>query len=292
MSDTTDARVARDPDDPADPAQIAGYLDRIGYRDSPSELLPTGELLSALHLSHLYAVPFENLDIPLGRRIELDLAELYGKIVTRRRGGFCYELNGLFAWLLESLGFKLRRLSARVFGDDGPGPDFDHMLLLVELDEPRIADVGFGDSFLEPLPLHTAPVQQGGCDYRLREEGDTWTLDQRQRGKDWAPQYVFTLDNHALSDFSPMCEFQQTSPSSPFTRKSVCSRATPEGRITLANGRLIVTSDVRREERDVRDLGDYRALLWAHFGFNPGDSRHGDRLLRKHADWAPPAADR
>ena len=280
-----------DPEDQADRTQTASYLERIGFRHRQTDLAPTLELLSALHLSHLYAVPFENLDIALDRPIELDFAALYGKIVTRRRGGFCYELNGLFAWLLESLGFKLSRLSARVCGDEGPGPEFDHMLLLVDLGEPWIADVGFGDSFLEPLPLDSSPRQQSDGHYRLRRDGDAWTLDQRRGGSDWAPQYVFTLDEHSLGDFHPMCQFQQTSPASPFTRKSVCSRATPEGRVTLSNGRFIVTANGQREERAVRDIGDYRALLRAHFGFNLDESPQADRLLRTREEWAASTPD-
>jgi arylamine N-acetyltransferase len=99
----------------------------------------------------MLTVPFENLDIPLGHPIVLSLPSFYDKIVRRRRGGFCYELNGLFGWLLEQLGFAVLMLSALVFHGVPPGPEFDHLVLLIEMEERLIADVGFGDSFLEPL---------------------------------------------------------------------------------------------------------------------------------------------
>src|SRR5512147_1356301 len=132
---------------------VQAYLRRIDYR---GELDPTAATLHALHRAHLLSVPFENLDIHLSRPIVLDQDALFDKIVTRRRGGFCYELNGLFALLLEQLGYKVTRLAARVVGtDDSLGPQFDHLTLQVQCPDeshsPWLADVGFGDSFLEPL---------------------------------------------------------------------------------------------------------------------------------------------
>src|SRR5512145_1406842 len=107
---------------------VDSYLARIGYA-GPLRTEP--QVLRDLHRAHMHSVPFENLDIHLGRRIELGLEPIYDKIVRRRRGGFCYELNGLFAWLLERLGFELQRHSARVFGAAGLGPEFDHLTLQV-----------------------------------------------------------------------------------------------------------------------------------------------------------------
>src|SRR5271169_327828 len=128
---------------------VQAYLQRIEY-DGPRR--PSAACLRALHRQHLFTVPFENLDIPLGNPIVLDLAHLFDKIVVRRRGGFCYELNGLFGELLTAMGFKVQMLAARVHRDDGPfGPEFDHMLLKVELEEPWLADVGFGESFVNPI---------------------------------------------------------------------------------------------------------------------------------------------
>ncbi|MEO6393687.1 MAG: arylamine N-acetyltransferase, partial [Pyrinomonadaceae bacterium] len=125
--------------------QLDRYLTRIGYAGS-TEVSP--QTLRDLQLAHLYSVPFENLDISAGRYIRLDLDRLFEKIVNERRGGFCYELNGLFSAMLRSLGFSVDRLAAGVANKSGGfGPKFDHLTLLVHLPEPYLADVGFGDSF-------------------------------------------------------------------------------------------------------------------------------------------------
>ncbi|MDV3350291.1 arylamine N-acetyltransferase [Leptolyngbyaceae cyanobacterium CCMR0082] len=242
---------------------IESYLRRIGYC-GPRE--PTTETLKQLHRAHMLAVPFENLDILLGRPITLSLASFYDKIVQHRRGGFCYELNGLFGWLLEQLGFTVVLLSAQVFNGDQPGPEFDHLVLLVEMEERLIADVGFGDSFLEPLRLDAgAEDVQYGCSYRLIESG-TDRLLQRRRESTWESQYVFSLTPHQLAEFSTMCEHQQTSLESAFKQKSLCSLATRDGRITLSNNRLIVTAGGQRQEQMVADEKAYRNLLKSKFG--------------------------
>jgi N-hydroxyarylamine O-acetyltransferase len=123
----------------------------------------------------------------LGRPIELSVAAFYDKIVRHRRGGFCCELNGLFGWLLEDLGFEVSLLSGRVFDGAEEGPDFDHMVLLVDMEEPWIADVGFGDSFLEPLRLDAGvEVVQGVTSYRLTESDGEWLLETGGED-DWEP---------------------------------------------------------------------------------------------------------
>jgi N-hydroxyarylamine O-acetyltransferase len=215
----------------------------------------------------MLAVPFENLDIPLRRPIVLDEGLLFDKIVRRRRGGFCYELNGLFSALLRDLGFDVQRLSARVSdGDGGFGIEFDHMTLLVQLDEPYLADVGFGDSFLEPLRLNVreAQVQERGS-YLLREEGVHMTYLQLEEDA-WKLQYLFRMQPYALSDFAQSCVYHQTSPESSFTQRRVCSIATPEGRITLSNMKLIVTKNGSKEERIVESEDEYNVLLRERFG--------------------------
>ncbi len=256
---------------------VAAYLHRIGY-DGPREA--TAETLRRLHRAHMVAVPFENLDIHLGRPIVLSLPLLFEKIVGRRRGGFCYELNGLFAWLLQELGFSMTMHAARVFDEGQPGPDFDHMTLLVGADDKILADVGFGDSFLDPQPFDAEARDPYGRSYRLVEREGKWVLQQRKPEAVWEPQYVFSMPPRRLDEFEAMCHYQQTSPESHFTQKSVCSRATPDGRVTLANGRLIVTAGGRREERAVVSVDEYRTLLRAHFGFDLEDEAPVDRLMQ------------
>lgn len=255
---------------------------------------PTLPLLQTLHEAHMLAVPFENLSIHYSQPIVLRDEALYDKIVRRHRGGFCYELNGLFAWLLRQLGFEVTLLSAEVAqAKGGYSPEFDHLALLVhQMDGTDwIADVGFGDSFRRPLRLR-ADVEQDGADgrlYRLREDQQDdgreaerteqrqrtyWIVQQRddtgdtgdQDATQWAPQYRFTLQPHALADFTARCQYHQTSPESHFTQQRICSLALPLGRISLSDMRLITTIQGSREERVVRSDEEYRELLAQSFG--------------------------
>jgi len=148
----------------------AAYLQRINY-DGPRT--PSAETLRQLHLAHLLSVPFENLSIHWREPIVLSDDALFEKIVRRQRGGFCYELNGVFAALLRSLGFNVTMLSAEVANDKGEfGPPFDHMTLVVTLEDRWLADVGFGDSFREPLLLdEREPQVQGDDAFRIEETG-------------------------------------------------------------------------------------------------------------------------
>ena len=247
---------------------VPAYLDRIRYE---GPLTPRTEVLRSLHRAHMFAVPFENLDIGLGREIVCDEGRVLHKIVTERRGGFCYEMNGAFAGLLRALGFKVTLLSARVSGGDGgDGPEFDHLALRVELEQDWLADVGFGDSFVEPLLLEPGLEQeQFGRRYRLISADRGLCLEANADGA-WTKQYGFTLQARQLSEFAAMCHYHQTSPDSPFTRKRVCSLATAEGRITVSGDKLIETRNGVREERALTE--DERvAILHERFGVNlPG----------------------
>jgi N-hydroxyarylamine O-acetyltransferase len=242
---------------------IRHYLERIGYQGS---LEPTLATLQALHQAHMHTVPFENLDISLGRTIQLDEASLYKKIIEEKRGGFCYELNGLFAQLLRTLGFRVDLLSAGVArATGGFGPEFDHLTLLVHLDEDWLADVGFGDSFRQPLRLQAGLIQeQKWGRYRLERDGEYWLT--QEGNEEWKSGYRFTLQPHLLKDFSEMCHYHQTSPESGFTKHRTCSLATSYGRITLSDLRLITTRYGRREERAVADQEEYNVLLFEEFG--------------------------
>lgn len=245
---------------------LPAYFQRIGYA-GPAE--PTLDVLRALHRAHLLAVPFENLDIGLKRPIVLDEEKLIEKIVARRRGGFCYEMNGVFAAALREIGFRVTLLSARVPNEKGEiGPEFDHMALRVDLEQPWLADVGFGrDAFFEPLPLaEGVETTQHGVAYRLRHPDGRWLAECRNGGRDWALLYDFTLIPRQLEDFAPMCQWQQTSLHSHFTRGRVCSRLTEEGRITLSDLRLIVTTEGKREERELAGEEEFRAILRQRFG--------------------------
>jgi N-hydroxyarylamine O-acetyltransferase len=240
------------------------YLKRMNYSGS---LDPNAETLRQLQVAHLLSVPFENLSIHAGEPIVLNDMDLFNKLVVRRRGGFCYELNGLFAALLRSLGFDVQMLSASVANSEGVwGPEFDHMTLLVTLEDRWLADVGFGDSFVEPLLLDERAEQvQGSRRYRIDEQDGRLMLLQKVEDSDWKPQYRFTLEPHVYSDYDEMCRYQQTSPESHFTRHRICSKLTSDGRITISNKRLITTKGNVKEERELGDDEVSKALR-EHFG--------------------------
>lgn len=239
---------------------VPAYLDRIGYTGPTA---PTAETLREIHRHHMQTVPFENLDIFRARPIVIDADAFVDKIVNRRRGGFCYELNGAFAELLAALGFQVTLLSGHFQRPDGSrGPEFDHLALRVDLDEPWLADVGFGDSFVEPLLLKTGIEQgQNGELFRIVEAGDSFQVERQQKA-----EYLFTLVPRQLSDFAAMCQYHQTSPDSHFTQKRMCSRATSTGRITLSDLRLIITENGIRQERILDSEQDWHATLQQYFG--------------------------
>jgi N-hydroxyarylamine O-acetyltransferase len=243
----------------------AAYLERIGYsgRVSPDE-----ETLRQIHRAHLLAVPFENLDIAWGKRIKVNQEAFVRKVVERQRGGFCYELNGAFAVLLGALGFRVTLLSARVAREDGSyGSEFDHLALRVDLKQPWLADVGFGDSFIDPLRMEAGLEQdQTVGRFRIEQAGDALRLERRRVDGEWKPEYRFSLEPRRLEEFEEMCHYHQTSPQSSFTQKRVCSLATSKGRVTLSDMKLITTSDGGRTERLLESDAEWRAVLADHFG--------------------------
>ena len=246
---------------------IDAYLKRINYTGS---LAVTAETLRQLQLAHLRTVPFENLSVHAGEPIVLAEDLLFTKIVESRRGGFCYEANGLFAALLRGLGFDVAMLAAGVAKKQGGfGPIFDHMTLMVTLSERWLVDVGFGDSFLEPLLLDSRDEQvQGARSFRLVDDMDHLILMRRIQGGEWEPQYCFTLQAYTFADYEEMCRFHQTSPDSHFTKGRVCSLATEDGRVTLSDMRLITTfgPEQRREEQTLTTQEEYDAILQDRFG--------------------------
>lgn len=258
---------------------VTAYCARIGYTGPHA---PRLAILRQLHRAHLLTVPFENLDIALGRPIQLDETTLFEKIVRQQRGGFCYELNGLFAALLRQLGFQVSLLSAGVYSQQRGqfGEPFDHLALHVDLEQPWLVDVGFGDSFRTPLALDTTDEQtdlpatslppalmEGVWQDRYRLTGTAQrTYQRRNWAGDWRNQYQFTLQPYTLSDFAERCHFHQTSPESGFTRGSVCSIATPAGRVTVTPEKLTVTESGTKHETPLLTNTDYRAALRAYCG--------------------------
>lgn len=255
---------------------VPAYLARINYSGSTA---PTLETLCAVHRAHLLTVPFENLDIALGRKIAVDEEVTVRKVVQLRRGGFCYELNGAFAGLLRALGFRVTLLSARVIGESGrESPEFDHLTLRVDLEEPWLADVGFGDSFLEPLRLRSDLEQVDAAGrFRLIKSNERLQLQRAEGDACWKPQYSFSLEPHRLEDFAPMCHYHQTSPDSHFTQNRICSRATLEGRITLSGMKLIITRAGQREEKLLHSEEERLTILQEQFGIAGSEIGNSER---------------
>jgi N-hydroxyarylamine O-acetyltransferase len=247
-----------------DEPELYAYLDRISA-ERPATL--DAGALAALHRAHLLAVPFENLSIHLAEPISLAEGDLLTKIVTRRRGGFCYELNGAFALLLEALGAHVTRVAARVYGAEGKlGPLFDHLALVVRLpggSGPWLADVGFGSNSTYPLRYDSRADQEDpGGRFALADttDGDVELV------KDGEPQYRIEQRERRLDDFVPTCWWQQTSPDSHFTLSTICSRLTEDGRISLSRRTLIRTSGGTRTEQELGADGEVLAAYRDHFG--------------------------
>jgi N-hydroxyarylamine O-acetyltransferase len=241
---------------------VDGYLARIGAAPPAA---PDADALRRLQRAHLGAVPFENLSVHLGEPIELEPQLLLDKVITRRRGGFCYELNGAFAALLSALGYRVTLHSARVFGGGRFGPPFDHLVLRVELAEAWLVDVGFGRFSHHPLRWDARDGQTDPAGtFRIAEHGRHGDLEVTM---DAEPQYRVDPRPYELSDFAPTCWWHQTSPRSHFTRSLTCSRLTDDGgRITLTGTRLIHAVGDTRDESDLDGDAAVLAAYRDHFG--------------------------
>ena len=222
-------------------SQVQQYLKRLKLGETG--FAPNAPALGRLQLAHLHSVPFENLSIHWRERMDLSFSHLHNKIVLDRRGGFCYECNALFLHLLLVLGYDARLLSAQVARNDGSyTPEFDHMLLHVQLEDPWIADVGFSDSFRSPLRITPDIVQpEEGRAYRIDAQDGRFVVCQRLDNHDWQPQFRFTLAQRSLEDFADMFAFHRDAPESHFRRGPLATIATPDGRTTLSGHKLIRT---------------------------------------------------
>ena len=246
-----------------DEETAAAYLRRIAVAPPVTADAAT---VRRLHRAHQVAVPFENLSIHLSEPISLEESDLVDKIVQRRRGGFCYELNGLFALLLEALGASVTRVAARVHGDSGFGPPFDHLALIVRPADgsgPWLADVGFGSHSDYPLLLDRRDGQDDPAGEFLLADAPGGDLDVFKNGR---PQYRIEPRQRSLPDFVPTCWWQQTSPRSHFTEGTICSRLTEDGRVSISGRTLIQTSGATRTERPLDGDDALLAAYREHFG--------------------------
>lgn len=243
---------------------VEKYLERIGIKKADDLSL---EFLAELQLAHLYSIPFEDLDIPDRARIILDIERLYNKIILNRRGGYCYELNGLFHWLLTNLGFKVDMLSARVYNHQKQelGPEFDHMTLLVHLDKDYLVDVGFGDSFRIPIEMPDGECTEISGRYKIFTVGGNGYELKRFEENEWKMQYSFTTIPRELRDYSEMCDFQQDSPTSHFRTRMKCTIATSTGRITLSDNSLTINENGKKRRIEISGSGQFFQILFEYF---------------------------
>jgi N-hydroxyarylamine O-acetyltransferase len=245
---------------------LHSYLQRIKISQFEK---PNSSFLSKLQGQHLLTVPFENLDIHRGKKIVLEDNRIYEKIVGNKRGGFCYELNSLFCWLLRSLDFSVSMASSQVYrlAEDRFNPQFDHMVLLTDLEKTYLVDVGFGDTFRKPIALPDGIVEDISGTYRVQPFGpdpDTYILQKKEKSS-WQHVYSFTTHPREMSDFTDMCTFHQTSSESHFTQEMICTMATKTGRVSLSDDFLTITEGNSKRKRRVTSPEDFRKKLKQNF---------------------------
>jgi len=248
-----------------DNLDLPAYLQRIDY---VGELRPNLAVLQALHLAHATHIPFENLDILLGRPIRLDLASLQAKLVSERRGGYCFEQNLLFSTVLSRLGFAVTNLAARVRYRTTAVLPRTHMLLLVDLHGERwIADVGFGaEGLLLPIAMKSSrEVRHFAWNYRLVEEDGLWVLQSR-RGSAWMDLYAFSLEPQQPADYEMANHFVSTHPSSRFVQTLSAQRLSPEVRHVLRDRELLEDLGDKQTVRMLADADELIAVLKHTFG--------------------------
>jgi N-hydroxyarylamine O-acetyltransferase len=259
---------------------LEAYLARLGHQPAGDGSIET---LRGLHRAHALAIPFENLDILLGRPIRLDLESLQGKLVRGRRGGYCFEHNTLFAAALEALGLQVTTLAARVrMGRSGP-TSRTHMILEVEAAGERwLADVGFGGAgLLDPLPFASEePVRQGAWKFRLQREGDLHVVQWLQ-AEGWQDLYAFNLEPQLAIDFEVANHFTSTWPGSPFVTGVRAQRPGLEERLDLSSEAFVVTRPEGEERTRVTSNDQLLDILATRFDLS---FPSGTPL------WSPPGA--
>ena len=261
------------------PFNLEAYLERIGLKEPPPA---TAEGLAQLQFAHRLAIAFENFDVILGRGIRIDSDSVFDKLVTARRGGYCFEQNRLFGDALDALGFVVRPLLGRVWlGVEGPPPGKTHTLCLVTIDgQDWIADAGFGGGYGPPMPIadgETAPAPDGALFRLMRDPLHGWMLerdghpgstDGRGTGEGWLPQYSFTLEPVFASDLALSNHWTSTAPQSRFTQLRIVSVALPHGYAAMTDRFYRRRNGEQETSGDIEDPRVYRLRLSMMFGID------------------------
>ena len=263
---------------------IDSYLERIDYHGPLERDLST---LTALHRQHLLTVPYENVDVQLKRPLGLGPEAAFDKIVNRRRGGWCYEMNTVLGDVLTHIGFDMRRVcggvNRAVRGDACLG---NHLVLLTEVDGVTyIVDTGFGDGFIDPIVLAAGEFSQRGFHYRLEELDDGyWRFHNHAFGG--APSFDFRDEAADEDQLAEQCRTLQTSPESPFVMVLVCQQFTPDG-YEIQIGRTARTITPAGEtSRDLESADALMARLEGVFGItDPAVAGLWPEMCRRHAEY-------
>jgi N-hydroxyarylamine O-acetyltransferase len=249
------------------------YLNRIQYT---GDIKPDMATLVQLQQHHLLHIPFENLDIQAKIPIVLDPKKFYEKLVTNKRGGYCYEQNGLFHEMLKAIGYKVTMISGRVAHDGKFSPEYDHLALIVNFGKENgrwLVDVGFGDFAMKPLLIDTTATQfDGRNNYRIRDSfkvdgSNSYGVERwKNAAAAYIPDYAFRLSPRKLLNFTKRNEYQQHNPKSYFVQNLICSIATPKGRVSMVNNKLIITTTGKPKELGISDETHRKDLLVEYFG--------------------------
>ncbi|KMZ13663.1 Arylamine N-acetyltransferase [Candidatus Burkholderia humilis] len=280
---------------PASFIDLPAYFGRIGFtRDGRPA--PTLDTLRALHLLHPQAIPFENLDVLLGRPVRINLSSIQKKLVTNKRGGYCYGNNLLFRSVLEALGFRVRSYAGRVLWGrdaDAPMPSRTRMLLVVEIEHTRfLADVGFGGMTLSaPIVLQTGleQITPHGA-FRLEaahtrdSELPAYVLQTLIDGH-WKPIYHFDLDPQYQSDYEMSNHFVSTYPESVFVHNLLAARLAPGIRYGLFNRAFSVHDEREGTHKLELNVDELRRALADEIDIRLPDTPELDAVLarREHA---------
>lgn len=269
--------------------EIDAYLDRIGFK---GPLAVDEDTLTRLHQAHLESIPYENLDLQLGGSKPLDEASFAKQLVADRRGGWCYQMNGLFSAVLRQIGFRVDRVGGAVARHlIGDAAIANHMVLLVHLDRPIVADVGLGDGPLLPFPLEDRSWSEFGFDFALaRLEDGWWRMTNHANGL--APAFDFTETPRALDWYAPRCEELQTSEASPFTQLAMTFRRDRTRVRALRELTYIEIEGPEKTEREVGSLEEYTEVLLPLIDFELGADLERlyacvrDRVAKRRAEAA------
>jgi len=243
------------------------YLARIGHL---GPVRVDAATLTAIHRAHITAIPYENLEIQLGRRNLLAEDAFVEKIVKRRRGGWCYEMNGLLTRALREVGFSVTRVGGAVAREIlGEGAAGNHMVGLVDLERRYVADVGVMDGPLEPFPLEERSWKEGRLEFRLERLADGWwRFHNHAHGA--ARSFDFTEEPRDLGWYQDMCTALQTQDSSPFVQYAFASRRSASGFHSLRDATHFHVRDGELTKREIASVDDYRAVLASILGADFG----------------------